>query len=718
MKQKIAYNKYFVGFLLWLVWILIGMTGQVKAEQVIDKVKLKGDCYYMEEDGGDIQIVAIRKGVKKPVIPNKVDGKKVTEICWDEECIEFYKGERNIHTLNIPRYVDLVSFSEVKIKNYKVNKKNKYYCAQAGCLYSKDKRKLIRYPNGRQEKSFTIPKGTVRIGSSAFLYSPVEEVSMPNSVKLIENEAFLGAKLKSIRLSSKLREIGDKAFCATDIQSIVFPESLKRIGDAAFWNCKQLKTVMIPKKNHLYLIWYDAFYGCSQLKEFIYPNPIVAKGDHKSARICEGVFEYCTRLEKIELPSNIKNEGRLMFKGCTALESITINGEKSIYDSRDNCNAIIKTKSATLVIGCKNTTIPNSVKRIAPSAFSNCSGLERIIVPKMVKQISDTSFYGCRDLKSITVDSGNAVYDSRDNCNAVIETKTGTLIVGCQNTRIPNGVTSIGKLAFAYRENIESMTIPDSVTSIGEEAFAYCTDLKSIVIPDSVTNIEDYAFVGCRNLKSIFIPDSVTNIGYRAFSGCEVDKIIYGDSGSYAEAYAVKEHIPFQKLLIQTSTTTSSIGLKWKQDSGASYDIYRSTKKTGDYQKIATVSGNSYIDEDLKDGMTYYYKICPLTTEPTAIYKIKAATKPKATKIFLKTGKNKIKISWKKVKGAEKYEVYLSTAKNGRYKKVVVTNQTKYTQENLKKGKTYYVKVRSYITNGNGQKCDSEYSNIKSVKVK
>lgn len=174
----------------------------------------------------------------------------------------------------------------------------------------------------------------------------------------------------------------------------------------------------------------------------------------------------------------------------------------------------------------------------------------------------------------------------------------------------------------------------------------------------------------------------------------------------------------------QKSATTNSLELTWKKDNGVSYEIYRSTKKNNGYKKIATVSTNSYTDKKLKAGTTYYYKVCAVKTVSGKTYNssdssiLKAVTKPSKAKVTLKAGKIQIKISWKKVTGAEKYEVYLATSKKGKYKKLITTNETKYTKKKLKKGKKYYIKVRSYITDGSGQKYYSAYSSIKSVKVK
>ena len=134
--------------------------------------------------------------------------------------------------------------------------------------------------------------------------------------------------------------------------------------------------------------------------------------------------------------------------------------------------------------------------------------------------IYEGAFKGCSDLASITVDSENTAYDSRDNCNAIIEKTTNTLIAGCQNTVIPNSVTSIGYGAFSYCSGLTSIIIPNSVTETHSEVFYNCSNLTSITIGNSVTKIGEKTFSGCSSLTSITIPNSVTSIGNCAFDEC------------------------------------------------------------------------------------------------------------------------------------------------------------------------------------------------------
>ena len=166
--------------------------------------------------------------------------------------------------------------------------------------------------------------------------------------------------------------------------------------------------------------------------------------------------------------------------------------------------------------------IPSTVTAIKDYTFACCRSLTSITIPESTTNIERSAFYYCDGITSITVSAGNAIYDSRNKCNAIIETSNNTLIVGCSTTIIPNDVTSIGERAFAYCESLTTITIPESVTSIGEWAFSGCSSLTAINIPENsqLTSIGGGAFYGCSSLTTITIPEGVTSIGGDAFGGC------------------------------------------------------------------------------------------------------------------------------------------------------------------------------------------------------
>ena len=123
-------------------------------------------------------------------------------------------------------------------------------------------------------------------------------------------------------------------------------------------------------------------------------------------------------------------------------------------------------------------------------------------------------------MEKITVESGNSCYDSRDNCNSIIDKKTNTLIVGCKNSIIPNSVTSIGSGAFAYCSGLTELTLPNSVKSIGNCAFGGCSGLTELTLPNSITSIGDYAFAYCSDLSKITsLAEIPPMCGFKVFNG-------------------------------------------------------------------------------------------------------------------------------------------------------------------------------------------------------
>ena len=243
----------------------------------------------------------------------------------------------------------------------------------------------------------------------------------------------------------------------------------------------------------------------------VIPASVTYKGvTYSVTSIGDSAFDGCSGLTSITIPESVTSIGKSAFSGCSGLTSINIP---------ESVTSIGK----SAFWGCSGLTsinIPEGVTSIGESAFRGCSGLTSITIPESVTNIGDYAFEGCWGLTSITVASGNTFYDSRNNCNAIIETSSNTLIAGCQNTIIPNSVTSIGNSAFYGCSSLTSVIIPEGVTSIGNSAFYGCSGLTSINIPEGVTSIGNYAFDGCRGLTSINIPEGVTSIGNSAFYGC------------------------------------------------------------------------------------------------------------------------------------------------------------------------------------------------------
>ena len=215
----------------------------------------------------------------------------------------------------------------------------------------------------------------------------------------------------------------------------------------------------MPNYNSLGAPWYN---NRGKIKKVVIEDGVTSIGNH--------AFELCPSLTSVTIPNSVKSIGSYAFLYCKGLTSITIpNSVTSIGGfAFEGCS------------GLTSITIPNSVTSIGDYAFYVCSGLTSITIPNSVTSIGSYAFSDCSGLTSITVEKGNTKYDSRDNCNAIIETNTNKLIAGCKNTIIPNSVMSVGESAFYGCSGLTSITIPNSVTSIGNWAFDGCSGLTSI----------------------------------------------------------------------------------------------------------------------------------------------------------------------------------------------------------------------------------------------
>ena len=186
--------------------------------------------------------------------------------------------------------------------------------------------------------------------------------------------------------------------------------------------------------------------------------------------------------------------------GFKWLDSIIIDEGNPVYDSRANCNAIIETKTNKLLVASKHAFIPDGVKIIGERAFDETYEESKLYIPASVEEIDEQSFDGTA-VGYIEVDKSNKFFDSRDNCNAIIETKTNRLLLGSTHSVIPNGVCSIG---------------------VG--AFENCRGIEKLVIPESVYSIEEFAFESAQ-IGELYIPKSVEQIYLQAFTGNEIQRI-------------------------------------------------------------------------------------------------------------------------------------------------------------------------------------------------
>ena len=270
---------------------------------------------------------------------------------------------------------------------------------------------------GIQVKEYVLGEEVTSIGDGAFCYC---------------------TNLISVHMSDNVTSIGIQAFFyCYELTSIHMSDNLTIIGELAFYNCYHLSSITIPAG--VTSLDQSQFGGCGGFRKVeIYSNAIVSKEYHSGFSM-SSFFGY--QVEEYVLGEEVTSIGQYAFSGCGQLSSINI---------------------------------PSHVTNIGEGAFFSCTGLTSITIPGTVTSIGENAFHNCYGLMSIQVEGGNTVYDSRDNCNALIKTADNTLMLGCQNTVIPNTVTSIGDNAFYCCAGLTSISIPNSVTHIGYCAFQSC----------------------------------------------------------------------------------------------------------------------------------------------------------------------------------------------------------------------------------------------------
>ena len=402
------------------------------------------------------------------------------------------------------------------------------------------------------------------IGDGAFRFcSVLANITIPDSVTKIGEKAFDGTAdsndnnnwrgglfyigdwaisaketVTNVVIDDETKHIADSIFLARrSLKSVKISDSVKVIPYGAFYNCDELTSVELG--NNLEEIGDYAFDGCSKLTSVTIPNTVTRIGDF--------AFCYCDMLEGISLPASVNIIGYRAFWYCPKLASIEIGNfvtsigseaflGTAFYKNSANWsdgvlylnNWLIRADESEMSYGrTYDIDIREGIVGVASGAFLECRDLKNLTVPASVRYIGTIICSSCHNLDTISVDDKNVIYDSRDNCNAIIETETNSLVVGCKSTVIPNTVTSIGDSAFSGRAYLESITIPNSVTSIGDYAFSSCSSLTSVNIPESVIRIGENAFRICSDLESIIIPKSVTTIEDATFLSCNSLKNVY-----------------------------------------------------------------------------------------------------------------------------------------------------------------------------------------------
>jgi hypothetical protein len=585
------------------------------------------------------------------------------------------------------------------------------------------------------------------------------------TVTSIGNAAFrCDTNITSVVIPNTVTNIRSAAFeeCYA-LKGVVIPGSVTTIGIGAFESCYVLTSVTISEG--VKTIESDAFYGCEKLKSLTIPSSVTS--------IVDDAFEDCTGLTSISVDKNNKNytsvDGVLFNKDKTVLMVYPAQKTGTSYSIPSgvktiNANAFWCAKKLTSI------TIPDSVTFIGQCAFYSCEKLKSITIPKGVTSIADSMFYCCYALTTITIsDSVTSIGSGAfSNCTSLksitipdsVTTMGDDAFSFCSaltSITLSNNLNDIDYMTFYSCTSLKSIVIPNGVKTVGWGAFGECSSLASVTLPNTVTEIADLAFFECPSLKTVMIPKSVTSIGMEGFDSKSL-KTINCYLGSFGETYA-KNHDISYKLLDHTHSyktkvvkpTTSSKGYTLKTCSSCGDEIKSNyTAKLIAMSKCkATISKSSYAytgkaikptvtvkygSTKLKKGTDYTvsYKNNTKTGKATITIKGKGKYSGTITKTFnivpkkatlssVKSPKTKtVKVTWKKDSQATGYQIVYSTSSKFKSSKTVNISKnstTSKTISKLTKGKTYYVKVRSYKTI-DGKKVYGAYSTVKKIKCK
>lgn len=286
----------------------------------------------------------------------------------------------------------------------------------------------------------TIPGSVTSIGDYAF-----QDCSNLNTVNITDLAAW--CRIAFGQYASPMQYASTITLNGETITDIVIPEGVSTINAYAFrqWNC--LKSVVIG--NDVMSINKNAFQSCQNLSSVTIGSSVTSIGDE--------AFRYCGSLQKLTIGNNVNSIGDKAFYNCGDLRSIVVVKGNNKYDSRDNCNAIIVTNTNTLILGCCNTVIPETVSTLRRGAFYGCTGLSYISIPKSITNYdydnggrwgspSDRIFEGCNNLKELEIHSSNVPYP-----------------------------------IFEGFESLEKVVLGSEVTSIGGSAFYGCTNMSTVI---------------------------------------------------------------------------------------------------------------------------------------------------------------------------------------------------------------------------------------------
>ena len=243
----------------------------------------------------------------------------------------------------------------------------------------------------------------------------------------------------------------------------------------------------------------------------------------------DGIYYNITSEEKKTVEVTSPSDKRIVDGGYKFYKDVVFIPEKVSYDGKEYTVTAIGERAFEYNYELLSVVMPNTIRSIKEFAFNGCINLKSLTISSEVSEIGDYAFMGLSSLEHLAVDCQNKTFDSRGDCNAIIRTRTNTLLVGCKATVIPDGVEVIAGNAFisCQDSSIEpfELNFPPSVEIIEPFAFNCCYPLSAVTFSEGLRRIGRWAFIGT-SIECLEIPASVTEIDEQAFISCDSLKVI------------------------------------------------------------------------------------------------------------------------------------------------------------------------------------------------
>ena len=354
---------------------------------------------------------------------------------------------------------------------------SKNYVADGGVLFTKDKKELVAYPNGKTGEEYTVPNNVGTIGEYAFAGSSLKKVTFSSSVRNIEDYAFTGSALTEIELNQGASSVGQGAFeGCTALTKATLPSSLTRLGQSMFMGCTSLKEVS----------W---------------------AATTSSATVGISAFEGCTSLTTVQVPERTATIDDRAFAGCTSLTSFTI--PDSVTTIGDN---------AFMGSGLTEVTV-TEYRNMGTGIFQDCTSLKKVTLEADIDGIPEGMFAGCGSIASFAVAEDSRHYSA---VGGNLYSKDLKALV-----------------RYAPASTASEFSVPEGTTTISEGAFEGAVSLVTVRIPATVTTIGAHAFLGCSGLEQAVIASETLSVGEGAFdlsSGEPVTLEIFTDAAQLPES--------------------------------------------------------------------------------------------------------------------------------------------------------------------------------------